>query len=336
VHSRLPILLLAVLSSASLLAAPRLPVTVTQGSLDAFMKRVLEARDENWKKLQQYILDERMQISVRGPSGLPIWGERREFTWFIREGYFIRSPLTVNGVKIGEEDRRKAEDGYLKRARARDKRAEDADRRKGGGIQGEPQPETEKPAGLDAFLAQAQQPAFIENAYFMEFKFDQGRYALAGREPYEGSREVLKIEYYPEQLFRDDEPDPAQQKRDAAKGKEKPNPERDYGLAMQRMMNKVSLVTIWVEPTTYQIVRYTFDNVNMDFLPGAWIFRVDDLKATMNMSQPFKDVWLPKDIEFYFSAMLALGSFNVRYHIDYHDYREATTAARIKKVGGGR
>ena len=41
------------------------------------------------------------------------------------------------------------------------------------------------------------------------------------------------------------------------------------------MMNKVSLVTIWVEPKSHQIVKYTFDNVNFDFLPAAWLLRLD-------------------------------------------------------------
>jgi hypothetical protein len=63
----------------------------------------------------------------------------------------------------------------------------------------------------------------------------------------------------------------------------------------------------------------------------------------MTMGQPFKhsqrlpaasDVWLPNDVEIFFGAMLAIGSFDVRYRLDYHDYREATTSARIKRVGG--
>jgi hypothetical protein len=54
----------------------------------------------------------------------------------------------------------------------------------------------------------------------------------------------------------------------------------------------------------------------------------------MTMNEPFKEIWLPRDLEFYFSAMLAAGSFNVRYHVDYHDYREATATGRIKGRGG--
>ena len=41
-------------------------------------------------------------------------------------------------------------------------------------------------------------------------------------------------------------------------------------------MNKTALVTLWVDPSNHQIVKYTFDNVWLDFLPGAWLVRVDE------------------------------------------------------------
>ena len=76
-----------------------------QNDLDAFMQQVLARRDDNWKKLQQYVLDEHEQIEVRGPAHISLWGEQRDFTWYIRDGYFVRSPLKVNGVSISEADR---------------------------------------------------------------------------------------------------------------------------------------------------------------------------------------------------------------------------------------
>jgi hypothetical protein len=91
--------------------------------LDAFMRQVLEHRDDNWKKLQQYILDEREQIELRGPSLQPIWGERREYTWYILNGLFVRSPVKFNGVEIGDAERRKYEAEFLKRAEERERRA---------------------------------------------------------------------------------------------------------------------------------------------------------------------------------------------------------------------
>ena len=62
-------------------------------------------------------------------------------------------------------------------------------------------------------------------------------------------------------------------------------------------MNKVALVTLWVEPKAHQIVKYTFDNVGFDFLPAQWLVHVSDVKATMSVGQPFPDVWLPTSLE---------------------------------------
>ena len=91
--------------------------------LDAFMRQVLARRDDNWKKLQQYILDEREQVELRGPNLQPLWGERREYTWYIRDGFFVRSPVKFNGVEIGDAERRKYEEEFLRRMRERDRRA---------------------------------------------------------------------------------------------------------------------------------------------------------------------------------------------------------------------
>jgi len=334
VVTRLSAVAAAALLGASLLASPAvLPLTSiapsTQSDLDAFMQRVLARRDENWKKLQQYILDETERIEVRGPGNIPVWGDKRDYSWFIREGYFIRSPLKANGVEVSDSERRKAEDDYLKRMKAREQRG----RGRGGDANtGDAavldQATSDKPPSMEALLAQTRQPEFIRSAYFLRFKFEQGKYALVGREKF-GDRDVLRIEYYPARLFSHEQEQ--QQRRQAEKKKDKGE---DVEATMERMMNKVSLVTIWVEPASHQIVKYTFDNVNFDFLPGAWLLRVDDLKASMTMNEPFKEIWLPRDLEMYFSAMLAAGSFNVRYHVDYHDYREATTTGRIKGRGG--
>jgi hypothetical protein len=324
-------------ASVPLSSAPR--DVPGQSDLDAFMQKVVARRDENWKKLQQYVLDETEVVQVRGPSQLPVWGDKREYTWFIKEGYFVRSPLKANGVTIQEDERRKYEERYLRRAKSRDKRAAEERAKKAaeGGPPGDAQAERvpeEPPASFDAFLSQTRQPQFIDSAYFLKFKFEQGKYALVGRETVDG-RDVLRIEYYPARLFSDDRDRQAERekKRDP---NEKPRDNR-WDEKMEQMMNKISLVTIWVEPKSHQIVKYTFDNVNFDFLPAAWLVRVNDLKASMTMSQPLKDVkdlWLPQTIDWYFSAMLAIGQFDARYHLEYHDYRQATTSGRIK--GGGR
>jgi hypothetical protein len=187
---------------------------------------------------------------------------------------------------------------------------------------------------MDAFLRQSRAPEFIDAAYFLRFKFESGRYALVGRETFDG-HDVLRIEYYPAKLFTDEKGGTRDAKSGEPPAAQKPPSRGDqYEDAIQRMMNKVSLVTLWVEPKSSQIVKYTFDNVNFDFLPAAWLFRVNDLKASMTMTQAFPDVWLPKSVEFHFEGMLAVGAFDARYHIDYSDYRQATTGARIRRDGG--
>ena len=332
-HKTLGVIATAASLCAGLMAAPLDAIRVhPQSDLDGFMKKVLAQRDENWKKLQQYILDEREQIEVHGSGRIPVWGDRREYSWFIQDGYFIRSPLKINGVTVSEADRRKAEDTYLKRAKARDSRAKG----QGGSVSvggdgvtiehGAPDPSAKD---LDSFLKQARQPGFIESAYFLRFKFEEGKYVFVGREKFE-EQDVLRIEYYPARLF-------SHEQDVKAKKDEKKTTSRDDDMeaTIERMMNKVSLVTIWVEPKANQIVKYTFNNVNFDFLPAAWLVRVNDLKASMTMSQPFKDVWLPRDVDMYFSAMLAVGAFDVRYHLDYHDYRQASTQSRIRGGGPG-
>ncbi len=323
----LAVLLLAtgVIRPAALLA---------QTDLDALMKDVVARRDDNWKKLQQYILNEHEQIEVRGPGQLPVWGERRDYQWFLRDGFFVRSPLRVNGVTIGEDERRKYEGNFLRRERARDKRLQ-AREKATAGETGAPAPTTDVPTNVDSLIAQTREPQFVSSAYFLRFKFEQGKYALVGKEAIDG-RDLLKVEYYPARLFSDDTD---RNKKRAARG-EKLSKDQQVDQTMEQAMNKVSMVTLWVEPKAHQIVKYVFNNVNMDFLPGAAFVRLGDLKATMVMSQPFKgtkatmpgseEVWLPKNIEMYVSMMIAVGGFDMRYSITYNDYRLAETSSRIK------
>src|SRR5437762_3637423 len=109
-----------ILVAAVLAFAPASPSAQTD--LDAFMRQVVARRDDNWKKLQQYILDEREVIELRGPTRLPIWGEKRDYTWFVRDGFFVRSPVKFNGAAIPESERRRFEADYLARQKRRDGR----------------------------------------------------------------------------------------------------------------------------------------------------------------------------------------------------------------------
>ena len=98
-------------------------------------------------------------------------------------------------------------------------------------------------------------------------------------------------------------------------------------------MNKTALVTLWVDPAEHQIVKYTFDNVWMDFLPGGWLVRVDDIRASMTMGQPFPGVWLPREMNIHAGVTLAMGSLEAAYARRFADYKQADikTLIRIPK-----
>jgi hypothetical protein len=303
--------------AAAVVCACTAVLSAGQNDLDAFMGKVLARRDENWKKLQQYVLDERESIDLRGPGHVPIWGERREYTWYIRDGFFVRSPVKFNGVDIADSERRDYEADYLKRQQAREKR-----RRPGENFEQAPVvPAEDTPRDVDGLLKQTRQPGFVSSAYFLRFKFEEGKYALVGRETLDG-RDLLRIEYYPSKLFGGTD---RRRNKDGAS-----DSDRAHDAEFQRLMNKVALVTLWVEPTAHQIVKYTFTNLPFDFMPGRWLVQIDELRATMTMGQPFPDVWLPNDLEFQFGMTLAVGQVDMQYAIQYHDYRRADVTTKVK------
>ena len=311
----------ALLVAVAALGAPATPLA-HQSDLDAFMLRVMTRRDENWKKLQQYVLEEREHFELNGPGGHRLYGFNREYTWFIREGYFIRSPLEADGVRVSEADRATYERRWIAREKKREQRAAEKAKERGEST-AEPAPSAdETPGSVQDVLRQSAEPQFVSAAYFMRFKVDPGPYALAGRERID-DRDVLKIEYYPSKLFTNERtPEERARERDP---KDQAREEE-----IERKMNKVSLVTLWVDPKEYQIIQYTFDNIDMDFLPGRSMVRLDELKASMKMSQPFPTVWLPASIEMQFGLTLAIGSVNAKYEVEYHDYRLAEVTSKIK------
>ncbi len=303
--------------------APTAPPPAVAGSktpsdLDAFMARVLARRAVNRTTLAQYVLDETEAFEVTGPGGVPLTRSRREFTWYARDGMHVRSPVKFDGVTVDEPARRAYEEEWITRERARAerraKRQADA-----AGTPGKPAPGEQ---AAPATSATAAEPRFVSEAYFMDFTFEPGNYYLAGREQLEG-HDVLRIEYYPSNLFNDsdDEKRPREMKRRRDERQE---------ADIDRRMNKTALVTLWVDPAEPQIVKYTFDNVWLDFLPGAWLVRVDDIRASMTMGQPIAGVWLPRAIDIRAGVTLAAGSFKAGYDRTFTNYREAEVRTTIK------
>ena len=445
--------------------------------IDRFMERVLERREENSITRTEYVLDEVESLAMTGPGRTPYWGFRHEYTWYMRDGYHIRSPVRFDGVPIDEDRRRTYESDWLRQEEARGRRrhrertpptrrsrrstrdnvrlaierlwgadvdgpllrsiAEDArafgddhaaitaaadrildarggvasvgfgrtvERARDGFVMLETgrlerdevaamlvvvmaelaadarsatDPEFDQflellhlavrfelqlaaaaPALAEASVAlraegnradalgaamtalgaaaeasradladplrpdvsalSSLQPRFVSESYFLDFEFEPGNYYLAGRETLAG-REVLRIEYYPQQLFSErDEGDPDVE---------------DIERRVETGFEKTSLVTMWIDPAEHQIVRFTFDNVGFDFLPGRWLFRLDDLTASMTMGQPIAGVWLPARVELHGQVTLAPGTFEISYTRTFSNYRETDVGGRIRSIG---
>ncbi len=292
--------------------------------LDAFMQKVLARRDANRQTMNQYVLDETEGIEVFGPGRVPLLRQKREFTWYVRDGMHVRSPVRFDGVGVDAGARDRYEQTWIRREQ--DRRERRAKREKDGQEKGEPASREREgseivigPTGIEISSSLVPEPRFVSEAYFMNFPFEPGNYYLAGRETLEG-REVLRIDYYPTNFFKDDDT-PEARKRDRGQAHED---------QILRRMNKTALITLWVDPAEHQIVKYTFENVWLDFLSGAWLARVDEIGASMTMGQPFAGVWLPREITIRAGLTLANGSYDARYDRRFTQYRLAETSTTIR------
>jgi len=307
--------------------------------LDAFMEQALLRRDTDRKNLSDYVLDEVEVFEVLGAGRAPFVRMERQYTWYVRDGIHVRSPLKYDGIPIPEADRRAYEERWVRSEESRRKyRTERAAKRADEG---------KSPA---VSVPSVNEPRFISESYFMDFKFEPGNYYLAGKEKLEG-KDVLKIDYLPTKLFDDDKDKDVNEdeeirkqegtKKEDEKKKEQPKKEptkkeqerqqkeKQFEDEISRKMDKTSQVTLWVDPVSHQIVKYTFDNVWMDFLPAGWLGRIDDLRANMEMGQPFPDVWLPKNITIHAGVTLALGPMELQYKRAFSNYRKADVATKI-------
>jgi hypothetical protein len=297
------------------------PATPPQTDLDAFMARALQRRDVDRKTLSDYVLDETEEFEVLGPGRAPFARMRREYTWYVRDGIHVRSPLKFDGVPISEADRRAYEERWIRSEQNRRKYRTERDEKRAA--EGKP-PAVSVPS--------INEPRFVSESYFMDFKFEPGNYYLAGKEPIDG-HEVLKVDYLPNRLFADSD----EKRRESAKTKEEKKKRRESEAGKEqkaeaeidRKMDKTSQVTLWVDPETHQIVKYTFDNVWLDFLPAGWLVHIDDLRANMQMGQPFPGVWLPRNISIHAGLTLALGSMELQYKRAFSNYRKADVSSRI-------
>ncbi len=252
-----------------------------------------------------------------GETGLQVWNELDRLLELARLAARFDVASDDLDSALGDTETTLLARGYVEHARALgqgavEERAVDATHLQD--TDGMPEPD----ANAIVISPQGIEPRFVSEAFFLDFEFEPGNYFFAGRDEIAG-REVVIIEYYPEQMFSDDgatvDSDDQEDRVEAG-------------------FDKTSLVTLWIDEELHQIVKFTFDNLGFDFLPGRWLVRLDDLTASMVMGQPFDGTWLPEGIELRGQISLATGTFRVQYLRTFSNYREAEARARIRSYGG--
>ena len=222
---------------------------------------------------------------MRGPKRVPIWGERREYTWFIRDGFFVRSPTKFNGVdhrrgRAPEVRGRLPQAGAGARQERATRRQRDARRLRPHDRWRHRRRPPERPAtgsrrtsaasfARTASRNSSRRPtSCASSSRRASTRWSATRRSTAATCCASSTTRTRMFSGTDRRRTRQGTPPTTIAARDAE---------------FQRLMNKVALVTLWVEPKAHQIVKYTFDNVGFDFLPAQWLVHVSDVKATMTV-----------------------------------------------------
>jgi hypothetical protein len=147
----------------------------------------------------------------------------------------------------------------------------------------------------------------LDRESFFGFRFEPGRYLYAGEQEFEG-RKVLAIDYCP---------------------KIDKNQKPEIKSNMANALEKSLLVNMLIIPEEHQIVRMTFDNVSLDFLPVRWLVRLNDVKASLVMDKPLGDVWLPREVTVNGSLSTANMDLAAKYSMQFFSYRKTDVKVKL-------
>ena len=263
--------------------------------LDAFMAEVLANHSVDWDRLYDYVFDEVEALRFIGSGIAAISDYEHEYTWYVRDGYLVRSPVRVNGAEASEAARDAAEEEWLRRV-----------------VAGEP---AER----------------IERDSFFDFGFEPGSYLVVGRQVID-DRELIEVEYYPRRSFsldesRDESEGPPAWRRDLLFGA--PLLGNQAGRAKsERLIGRGSLVTLLVDPQEKRIFRATIESPGLEGLPG-WLVRVDAVRASIQMHRPFGEVWLPQRVSLTGTLITAQQAIDVEYARIFSNYRRTDVGAGV-------
>jgi hypothetical protein len=81
--------------------------------LDALISDVLSRSELNLDALRDYVFNETETYYQQSNNERPI-GFRCEYAWIVRDGYLVRSPVSINGVEVVGKEREASEEEWIK------------------------------------------------------------------------------------------------------------------------------------------------------------------------------------------------------------------------------
>jgi len=146
--------------------------------LDEFMAKVMRKRSAYAENLRDYIFSESESLEIKvGTKIAPQWSYRREYLWFVRDGYLVRSPVLVDGVRVSDKEKTAAEEEWINRQKGLN--------------------ENNNKKGFDnKTLFGIENENSLDFQAFFGFEFEPGRYLYGGEQQFEGRKAVL-VEYSP-------------------------------------------------------------------------------------------------------------------------------------------
>ena len=257
--------------------------------LDEFMAKVMQKRNADAENLRDYLFSERERLDIRE-------GQKISALWSFRREHvwFVRDDYLVRSPVLIDGVKVSAGE----QTEAEEEWIKSQKRRK----------EKNNETSLD-------------HATFFGFKFEPGRYLYAGEQEFEGRNSIV-VEYYPRMNSESRNNKPDRNKRTICIGI--CDDGSDGGL-----FEKTFLVTMLISPEEYQILKITFDNVGLEFLPLRSLARMNDIKASMIMDKPKGDIWLPREISAYGSASTANMDLSINYSREFHSYAKSDVKVKL-------
>jgi hypothetical protein len=107
----IPILILFLIGNAY--PGDPLKKKFTSKQLNDLMAQVLKKCEIDMQNLSNYIFNETEIYDVSGDLKQNAKSFRREFVWVVRDGYFVRSPLSYDGKEVTEDEKVNGEKDYI-------------------------------------------------------------------------------------------------------------------------------------------------------------------------------------------------------------------------------